>query len=218
MCRIGLGFEQALQYIWSFRIARLGARLVVLALFMRFAVYAVQAFYEFQTFNYLILLVGEVITMSLVVLARDTKKVRLTLVALLAAVAGSFYYLCFSFNLGAQSIVPLVVSEAVQVFGVIFQIYAKLCLGRSFGLIPANRGVVTVGAYRLVRHPIYLGYLLGHVGFILGAFSIHNFAALVVLYFFQGIRILEEEKILREEPTYVGYAAKVRWRAIPGLF
>ena len=36
----------------------------------------------------------------------------------------------------------------------------KLSLGRSFGLMPANRGVVSTGMYRLVRHPIYLGYLV----------------------------------------------------------
>lgn len=215
---MALSVEQALQYIWSFRVARLGARLVVLALFMKFAVYAIQAFYELRTFNYLILLVGEVITMSLVVLARDTQRVKLTPVALLAALAGSFYYLYFSFDSSHQSIVPMAVSEGIQISGVAFQIYAKLSLGRSFGLIPANRGIVTVGAYRLVRHPIYLGYFLSHIGFILGAFSFHNFMVLVVLYFFQGVRVIEEEKILREDPSYISYAEKVRWRAIPGLF
>ena len=45
-------------------------------------------------------------------------------------------------------------------------IAGKLSLGRSFGLIPANRGVVSTGVYRFVRHPIYLGYLITHVGFV----------------------------------------------------
>ena len=31
--------------------------------------------------------------------------------------------------------------------------------------MPANRGVVSTGLYRLVRHPIYLGYLITHAGF-----------------------------------------------------
>ena len=36
---------------------------------------------------------------------------------------------------------------------------------RSFGLMPANRGIVCTGLYRAVRHPIYAGYLVTHIGF-----------------------------------------------------
>ena len=45
-------------------------------------------------------------------------------------------------------------------------IAGKLTLGRSFGLMPANRGVVSSGIYRFVRHPIYAGYLITHVAFL----------------------------------------------------
>ena len=38
-------------------------------------------------------------------------------------------------------------------------IAGKVVLGRSFGLVPANRGIVARGPYLLVRHPIYAGYL-----------------------------------------------------------
>src|ERR1700682_5194874 len=44
--------------------------------------------------------------------------------------------------------------------GVLLQIYAKLTLRRSFGIIAANRGVMTSGPYRVVRHPMYAAYLL----------------------------------------------------------
>ena len=46
-------------------------------------------------------------------------------------------------------------------------VVAKMALGRSFGLAPANRGVVVRGPYTLVRHPIYTGYLVTHVGFLM---------------------------------------------------
>ena len=29
--------------------------------------------------------------------------------------------------------------------------------------MPANRGIVCTGIYRVVRHPIYLGYSITHV-------------------------------------------------------
>jgi protein-S-isoprenylcysteine O-methyltransferase Ste14 len=32
--------------------------------------------------------------------------------------------------------------------------------------MPANRGVVSTGLYRLVRHPIYMGYLITHAAFV----------------------------------------------------
>ncbi len=36
-----------------------------------------------------------------------------------------------------------------------------LSLGRRFGVFPALRGLATKGPYRIVRHPMYLAYVLG---------------------------------------------------------
>ena len=66
---------------------------------------------------------------------------------------------------------------------------AKVVLGRSFGLLPAQRGLVTAGPYRIVRHPIYFGYLIGHIGFLLVNFSWRNAAVLALLYVAQVVRI-----------------------------
>lgn len=43
------------------------------------------------------------------------------------------------------------------------QLYAKLTLGRRFGIVAANRGICVAGPYRFVRHPIYCGYVMLHV-------------------------------------------------------
>lgn len=211
-------FESQMQFLWSYRIARLGARFIVLAVFLQFAFFLFQAYLEVLTLNYLLLFVGEFISISLVLFARDTAKVGLSPVAFLCAMAATFYYLYFNFDPGYNFFASRTVPELVQSLGIAFQIFAKLSLGRSFGLVPANRGVVTRGAYRLVRHPIYLGYLMGHVGFILGSFSAWNAGLLVVLYLLQGVRIIEEEKLLRKDLEYSAYASRVRWRAIPGIF
>ena len=48
----------------------------------------------------------------------------------------------------------------VSAIGLAVVIVGKMTLGRSFGVVPANRGVVVGGPYRLVRHPIYTGYLI----------------------------------------------------------
>ena len=61
-----------------------------------------------------------------------------------------------------------------MLLGLLVQIAAKLALWRSFGVVPANRGVKTRGPYRLLRHPMYAGYTLTHIGFLIGFPSLSN--------------------------------------------
>ncbi len=98
------------------------------------------------------------------------------------------------------------------------QLFAKLSLGRSFGLLPANRGVVSTGAYRFVRHPIYAGYLLSEIGFLLANFSTRNLITIGVWMVLQIGRILLEERLLSDDADYRAYRAQVRYRLIPGVF
>ena len=67
----------------------------------------------------------------------------------------------------------------------------------------------------MVRHPIYLGYFLNHVGFLLTLWSPFNLALYIVLHTLQFLRIFEEEKVLRTDPEYNEYAETVRYRLIP---
>lgn len=53
---------------------------------------------------------------------------------------------------------------------------AKLCLWRSFGLVAAHRGLKAGGLYAVVRHPMYAGYVISHVGYLLVAPSWWNLA------------------------------------------
>src|SRR5207253_2548241 len=56
---------------------------------------------------------------------------------------------------------------ALQVVGASAVAVVALFLGRSFGLVPANRGLKLEGPYRLVRHPMYGAHLLGYLGYVL---------------------------------------------------
>lgn len=110
------------------------------------------------------------------------------------------------------------VSFILTLSGLTMAIAAKLFLGRRFGLTPANRGICRTGPYRLVRHPMYLGYFITQVGYIVYFLSWHNAIILAVGWAVQAKRVLGEEKLLMQDPEYREFASKTRWRVIPGIF
>ncbi|TPL41322.1 isoprenylcysteine carboxylmethyltransferase family protein [Mesorhizobium sp. B2-4-6] len=116
------------------------------------------------------------------------------------------------------AIIPLYIAAPLQFLALWLVIWGKMSLGRSFAILPANRGVVTGGAYRFVRHPIYAGYLAGHILFLLSSFSIYNFTVYAIITLFQVHRILREERILALTQEYRDYLGRVRYRLCPGIF
>ena len=93
-----------------------------------------------------------------------------------------------------------------------------LSLGRRFGVFPALRGLVTKGPYRLVRHPMYLAYVLADIGYNLQVWNTGT--ALMVMAGWASLfyRIHAEERILSKHAGWPAYAAMVRYRLLPGLW
>lgn len=116
------------------------------------------------------------------------------------------------------AVIPLYIAAPLQFLALWLVIWGKMSLGRSFAILPANRGVVTGGAYRFVRHPIYAGYLAGHVLFLMSSFSVYNFTVYAIITLFQIHRILREERILALTQEYRDYLGRVRYRLCPGIF
>jgi protein-S-isoprenylcysteine O-methyltransferase Ste14 len=106
----------------------------------------------------------------------------------------------------------------LQSVGVLLALAATLMLGRSFGVVAANRGVRVHGLYRVVRHPIYAAYLLAVTGVVLNHPSLWNVTVLLVWTTIQAQRTLAEERVLQSDPAYRSYAARVRYRLIPGIW
>ncbi len=82
-----------------------------------------------------------------------------------------------------------------------------------------HQAVVEAGAYRVIRHPLYAGGVLYAVGLCLWLQSwLAVFASVVPLAALLG-RIAIEEPLLRERlPGYQAYAARVRYRILPGVW
>src|SRR5215218_4226715 len=66
----------------------------------------------------------------------------------------------------AAALLPEAWTVAISCAGLCVVIAAKITLGRSFALLPANRGIVSGGLYGIVRHPIYMGYVITHLAFL----------------------------------------------------
>lgn len=87
--------------------------------------------------------------------------------------------------------------------------------------IQSERGhqVVRSGPYRWVRHPGYLGSLLGYIAIPLLLNSLWSFIPAIVVTIVLIMRTALEDRFLQAElPGYAQYAQRVRQRLIPGVW
>jgi protein-S-isoprenylcysteine O-methyltransferase Ste14 len=138
--------------------------------------------------------------------------------AVFLTLGATYYYPALVLTPG-EHLIPELAGAAIQTLGICWEIYSKLSLGRSFGMLPAHRAVVVHGAYRHVRHPIYLGYFLHYLGFLLTNFGWQNGFIYTGLFIMLILRIfLEEDVLKREDPSYLRYCRRVRFRLVPFIF
>lgn len=110
------------------------------------------------------------------------------------------------------------VPQALQLLSVLLQGYGILSLNKSFGLVAANRGIVTGGFYRFIRHPLYFSYFIGIAGFLINHFSFYNAFLFSVFGMCQLQRIRHEETLLCQDPDYKAYMKITRWRLLPYVY
>ena len=103
-------------------------------------------------------------------------------------------------------------------FGTVWQVWAKLTLRRSFGIVPANRGVKKSGPYKAMRHPMYFGYFVVQISLLIVMFSVWNLALYCAAWMLQIVRLKREEDLLMRDADYRAYAEQVRYRVIPRVF
>ncbi|BBA39906.1 hypothetical protein BCCH1_23300 [Burkholderia contaminans] len=165
----------------------------------------------------ILLLVSAVLTVGFSAFAKLPRRRDWHPVAVCFSIGGTFYYLAYQLT-ASTHLIPEWAGGGIQIVGIAWHLFAKLSLGRSFGLLPANRGVVSSGAYRFMRHPIYAGYLLSEIGFLLTNFSTRNLVMIGTWMLLQIGRIVLEERVLSDDEDYRAYKSQVRYRLIPGVF
>ncbi len=165
----------------------------------------------------LLLVVAEFFTLGLSLVVRVPIRRDWNPLALFCALGASYYFVAVHLGPGLK-LVPEAIGAALQVAGICWQLFAKASLRRSFGILPANRGIVSHGAYRFVRHPMYLGYFVMDMGFLLTNFGLQNVLVYAGQFVLQAVRVSREERLLSSDESYRIYKGKVRFRVIPGLF
>lgn len=116
---------------------------------------------------------------------------------------------------GGTEVVPAAGAGLLAALGLAVSLWALISLGTSFGIAPADRGLVIRGPYRWLRHPIYAGELVSVAGYILANATIWNGFVLLVLTLCLVARTMEEERII---DGYESYEGRVRWRMFPGVW
>ena len=100
-----------------------------------------------------------------------------------------------------------------------FAIYAAatVAFGPRFSNL-TNRGIVTRGPYRFVRHPAYLckcsAWWLEHIN----TMNITKAFFLCLLCTWYGLRAWTEERHLSADPDYLAYKKKTPWVLFPGIY
>ena len=135
------------------RLGDLSARAVSGLLFVLLSINLVRDFAQTRRVTGLLLLMSEALVVVLVVFRRPAQQVdRSTTARLVTAVSMLGPPLL---RAGAEpALLADMMTAFVSCLGLALVITAKLTLGRSFGLVPANRGVVVSGPYEFMRHPI----------------------------------------------------------------
>lgn len=190
----------------------------------------IASFYSYYVYEIIIrLITGRCLILSMALLFRNTS---ITLVFLLrrpsrltsrnvgdwiAAAGGTF--ITYLYTSQAKPISPFIVPTAYIVM-IVTAFISTICiinLGRSFGIVPANRGVKTDMLYGIVRHPLYSLYTIYDLALISLVFSLHNCYICILHALFSYLRAKREENILIHDETYKEYVSKTRYMFLPGI-
>jgi protein-S-isoprenylcysteine O-methyltransferase Ste14 len=193
------------------------ARAFVGSLFVLLSVNIWKDYVKTGRFTGLLFLAAESLVVVLMIVRRRTKIVDRSLPTAVLTTISLLGPPLMRTNEGL-SLVPDLMTAIVTTVGVTIVIISKVTIGRSFGIAPANRGVVARGPYNIVRHPIYAGYLLTHAAALVAYPSTWNIVVIVGGDIALVLRALAEERVLSADRAYQDYCGRVAWHLVPGVF
>lgn len=191
---------------------------VFAAFFAFFAWRMVEAYAVTGSLVTILYMVDQLVVMVFILLRRPPKELSLRVDDWAVGLAGTLLAVLIGPPDVAAALAPEWVVLTLLMAGFAIHFWAKLELRRSFGVVAANRGVKATGPYRLVRHPMYLGYVVSQVGLLLAGPTLANGVIVGALWILYVGRILAEERLLKRDPDYAALCERTRWRLLPGVF
>lgn len=193
------------------------SRLTIGVLWVLLSINLLNDFAHTHRLTSLLLLVSESLIVVLMIFRRRTEIVDRSAAARIAALVSIVGPPLLRVG-GGGGLVSDAVTASVSAVGLLIVIAGKVTIGRSFGIVAANRGVVASGPYLVVRHPIYVGYLITYVAFSLANPTVANLAIVLMVDASLVVRALLEERTLVNDERYRTYCNRVAWHFLPGVF
>ncbi len=162
--------------------------------------------------------IGAVLMAAMSLVRIAPKAARVDLRAFLSTIFPVFLLPCLLRADGASSGLLAWSGVGLELFGVVLSQVSRVYMGRSFGILPGNRGIVSKGPFRLVRHPIYGGWFVLTVGYLASYPSWINCLITLSTLPFMMWRIRLEEDLLEADPDYRKYRRLVPFRLLPGFY
>ena len=88
------------------------------------------------------------------------------------------------------------IASILSILGFTLATWALFDLGRSFGIVSGTRKKVTEGLYSIMRHPMYLGYVIAEFGFVL--LNVSNIKVFIISVLLYALRAKTETKHLAD--------------------
>jgi protein-S-isoprenylcysteine O-methyltransferase Ste14 len=159
-----------------------------------------------------------VIAATLVVRMRPARKAR-GVEPRMSALIGTFLLtVVVVFPRRDLSMLAGLASALLTLSGNAFAVVVLMQLRESFSIMAEARQLITGGAYRFVRHPLYLAEEIAVIGMVMQYFSLWTAMILAVQIGFQLRRMRNEEVILAGTfLEYLAYRERTA-RIIPGVY
>jgi protein-S-isoprenylcysteine O-methyltransferase Ste14 len=171
-------------------------------------------YHDTGSINWLGLLIVNAVSVAMYIAKRDAAAISKSPALWLLAFAGT----CLPLILRPTAPTSTAfVGNVVQLVGLCAVLGSLLSLQRSYGIVPAHRGIRTQGLYNLVRHPLYASELFWMLGFAIANPSLWNIGLWLVDCVLQFTRACAEERFLSVDPVYSNYRTRVRYRLVPRL-
>jgi protein-S-isoprenylcysteine O-methyltransferase Ste14 len=190
---------------------------IMATVFIFFAYRMIQGFVASGSPVTLIYLIDQIVVLAFILARRPPKELSVRIDDWILGFAGTLLAILIAPPSGAP-LAPAFVLNGLLFTGFVIHLSAKLALRRSFGVVAANRGIKATGVYRVVRHPMYLGYCVSQIGILLAGPTLGNALIVASCWVLFILRINAEERLLLRDEVYRGFAERTRYRILPGVY